>query len=61
MENHAWFDWEYGSFGIRLFGWQLHLKAPWCFAYFSERNGITKFHGMLGWRLRFAKVREIGD
>ena len=56
----AWFDWKDGSFGLILWGWWLHVKAPWAFAYFSERYGYERWNRVCGWRWQFRRVKRYG-
>jgi hypothetical protein len=58
----AFFHWGEGSFGFVAFGWWLHVKAPWAFAYFSERYGYEKWRKLgRGWRFQFRKMKRFDD
>lgn len=52
-----WFDKKEGEFGFIAVGWVFNLKAPWAFAYFSERYGYEKWHRVFGWRWQFRRMR----
>lgn len=48
-----------GSFGAIIFGWWLHIKAPWNPPLFSERYGISDFRKIgFGWRLAFRRIKQ---
>ena len=54
-----WFRPREGSFGFNLFGWWLHVKAPWKAPMFSERYGYEKWSGLgFGWRFKFRKIKR---
>lgn len=51
--NQAWFNWRDGSFGFVLFGWWLHVKAPWNKeVYLAEPK-----RGPSGWLWQFRKLK----
>lgn len=52
-------DWQYGLFLIRLFGWFVMLKAPWSAPLFSERErrGCWVLPIARGWRILVRKVK----
>ena len=54
----VWFRPREGSFGFILFGWWLHVKAPWKPALFSEREGFSRWKPLGGgWRYQFRRVK----
>jgi len=59
MKINTWFRPREGSFGFVTTRLWVHIKAPWSFAYFSERYGyqVPKFKAF-GWRV-FLKKGQI--
>lgn len=42
---------KFGVWWFRIFGYGLHLNAPWNQPLFSERNGNVKKIKFKGWRI----------
>lgn len=55
----AWFRYGEGSFGFIICDWWFHLKAPWAYAFFSERYGYETWTPIYrGWRFKFRKIKR---
>ena len=58
----VWFQPRKGSFGAIIFGWWLHIKAPWNEPLYSERHGISDFRKIgFGWRIAFRHIKSYGE